>query len=386
MSRCFARTQMEDRAIITNITKKLESALVTWYGQGAILRSRHPSLRTYPVSFFLVYEICAQGKTYGILVKIPRKREMQTLDEAIAASHTPEGAARLPDTQHEFAMLHAVQAMVKTMDTALFDAVRPLAYWSQWNALVMEELPSVSLETLVGRRAMRWGAQGAWKQFETIMARAGVWLRHFHDTEGEITPVLFDSEAFSARIARKLSQFPDPVRVMHLQGVFDAVVHPLEGSMAQKAQVHNDFYLRNIVWTNMDKVAVFDLDRQVDDLVFHDLAMFITELIGQRAKLLKLGFLLPLHRLDASVDAFLHAYFGTDDAYPPFLYLYNALGYLTWWQWYEARFASTSRIQRVITWLPQIWLRNFFSQELTRALARAQSLLVASTQVRGRNA
>jgi len=89
-------------------------------------------------------------------------------------------------TMREFEVLEEVFDVVMKLKILALTAIRPLFYYPQWNAIVMEELPSRILEEMISDFSTRVGIGSKHQIFLEALYRTGQWLRMYHEALGDM--------------------------------------------------------------------------------------------------------------------------------------------------------------------------------------------------------
>ena len=166
-------TLEKDQELIAKISKEVSKGLPSWGGKASSLASLEPEVIKFPASFFLRYPTAKSNDSGStILVKIPREENVDSI--AQAASPGKQLADR---TNNEFMLLREVAWLVNKLKIKELTAIEPLFYFPEWNAIVMEELPSKSLEELAFDLRTRFSVPKYFKLFEDSLYRGGQWLR-----------------------------------------------------------------------------------------------------------------------------------------------------------------------------------------------------------------
>ncbi|HYN89900.1 MAG TPA: hypothetical protein VER55_15310, partial [Ardenticatenaceae bacterium] len=189
-------TSWDNLAVVTQVSAQVARQIPTWYGDGAALLGALPDQRARTWSFFMRYGVrLVDGTLTGLLVKIPREPGIATLEGAVAAEHLR------PLAQQEYETLLAIAAAFEGSTSDSYCSVRPLAYLPEWNAIVMEELPAEPLKAIILRGRMMLNRDRDWVAVEQALARAGTWLRLFHERVGALKHEPFPAEEYERKIA-----------------------------------------------------------------------------------------------------------------------------------------------------------------------------------------
>ena len=175
----------KDQNILEGITIALEKSLSGWYGDGAHLASRQPDIRSFRFCFILWYPITlATGTKKFILVKIRRHPKTDSLWQALADDFEES-------TLIEYAALEDVYRKLGNVDKD-FGAIRPLAFFAEYRAIVMEEFPSRTLgQILLSQRASSDRAE-----LRDAARKGGRLLHYFHHHVHAATEAPYSADDF----------------------------------------------------------------------------------------------------------------------------------------------------------------------------------------------
>ena len=337
-SYCFMddkKTLVEkDQEIIQNIGAEVSKGLQKWGGKAFCLESLEPEIIKYPASYFLRYPTAKlENIETTIMVKIPRGANVNS----IAAATSP-GIDSAKRTRNEFALLREVAWLVEKLKIKELTAIQPLSYFPEWNAIVMEELPSKSLDEIAYDFRTRLSVPKHFQLFEDSLYRGGQWLRVFHQTLGDWKFEHFAAQDFAKRVDRKIQQLTPLVSdqldltPMHLDLM--QLIKQLDGIEVPHVKLHGDYFFKNILVTPDKRVAVIDLYLQKWGSIYEDLATMITEIAEQKIKYASLGFLVRSESLIRSEQAVLQGYFSNEMPNQQLLYAFCCLDILIMWHWY----------------------------------------------------
>ena len=151
---------------------------------------------------------------------------------------------------------------------------------------------------------------------------------------------------------------------------FTALAEVVNGCEVRYAQLHGDFYLKNILVTPDCKVAVVDFALQQWGPVYFDLAALAAELVEQKLKLGSWGFVMRRQAIMRDMDALLEGYFSGDAFERQVFYFSCSVEILVMWVWYEARYASTRGASRTFWRFFQPFIRRYLRQALRTFLVQ----------------
>lgn len=359
--------------VIEQITTYIQSCLSAWFGNGASLALAAPGLRRRKWSFFIRYLVNRPAAPpLGLLVKVPRLKQMASLADAAAAQEL------VPFTQIEYETLVQVSAAFEREGMHAFRAIRPVAFLARWNAIVMEELPSQPIKNLLSRPGMILGIEEDWRPLINALLNAGRWLRIFHTQIGrvEMQPLL--DQHIGREIEETVTELEqenhgradlEPTRQMlksrleHIGDIFVPV-----------ANLHTDMTCANIFVTPDGRVGVLDPGASVRAPVYKDLAVILNDVRTRFVQVMTNGRGYPAERLEECKRAVLQGYFGAAPFDEDVLALYSALAVIHKWAQDERELRET-RGSRLVAPLVSPYLRGFFRSELMRYLSPVEAAI-----------
>jgi hypothetical protein len=351
----------EAEQLIPQVTAALSAQLSAWFGVGATFSTPQPKLSPRRWSVFLHYPVQRPtGAPTTILVKIPRRPEIPTLAEAIAAEKL-----RLA-CQQEYQTLAAIAATHTAHASQSCTAIRPLAYLSDCNALVMEELQATPLKSLILTPQTLLARPAHQARIETTLTRAGQWLRIFHQNLGKSRsePHAVDhlQQDVDQALQRLSALLPAQTTLAPLQAALNTTLHTLQSVPLPVALLHGDFNCANILVAPDGRVAVLDNNTDLSGVIYHDLAKLLCDLATRKVQVLSQGlFLRPAH-LARYRQALLTGYFGADAYQAQALDLALAVAILRKWTQDEQLLASMTGAKRLAAATLTPLLRRYFQQ------------------------
>jgi len=362
----------QDKLLIRRISEEIYARGEDWFGGHAKIKKTSPRITRLKNSFFLRYELSGNGIKLGtILVKIPREPGMEYLVQAVIPKQ------ELVDRSiSEFEMLEEVFNVVMKLKILALTAIRPLFYYPQWNAIVMEELPSRSLEDYGNDLATRLGIRPRTRLFEEALYRTGQWLRMYHETLGRWRLEPFQANEVFQSVTQLIDQLDEMVEnqidfgVIHEQ--FTSILNQLNGFVVPHVKLHGDLFFQNVIVTPDLRVALLDLNSQNWGPIYSDLSTLITELIEQKLKLSSFGFLMRRVELRRLVQIIVDGYSSREMDDQTILSLYCARSILGMWRWYEQRYKFASGKKKILFSFLNPIIRRYLHQEVNYFLSRAQ--------------
>jgi len=258
-----------------------------------------------------------------------------------------------------------------------------LGYLPAWNAIVMEELPAISIEQLLLSMGSRVGVPRTRTRLEESLQRAGKWLRFYHEQLGNwrVIPISLTGmkKKYQQRFQTLQTIYGKQKWLSDLAFKFEKAIQALDGRPVPFVLNHGDYYCKNILVTPFGGVTAVDFDvrSQVDAPVYLDIATLITDIAIQKVKVRSLGFLMPPSYLIGLGERVLEGYFDDQTCDMEVLHLYNAAGAISALHWYQMRpMNNVVAIDRVIAKLLKPYLTNYLVWLAHRQLEKALSPMV----------
>lgn len=353
----------ENRALLSQITARLIPHLSEWFGSGARLAASIPDVFRRNWSFFLRYGVDRpDGLRVGLLVKVPRMMEMETLAQAISAQEL------VPGTLLEYQALLTCAKAFEFERGHAFVTIRALAFLPEWNAIVMEELALEPIKNALFIPGMLMGFKSDWQGFEAILNMAGRWLRIFHERVGAWRIEPLPRETLGSETLAACEELEQASRgKVRAKRCSEAILHRLEAIEdvpIPLAELHGDFNCANIFTTPDGRLGVLDTIANQRGPVYTDLAILVNDLRTRRAIVLAHGALLRHDRIADCDKAFLQGYFGTDPYERKVLEFCCAVNLVHKWAEDERTLASTASGVAGRLALPIV--RHYFDSLLSR--------------------
>jgi hypothetical protein len=360
--------------IAIQIHKQLEEHIPIWVGKN--ISQIHPisNIQNREYSYiFLCTLVFEDDQDLIVRIKIPRIPGTMSIEQAMTDEAFREDGLR------EYTILQKMYAVVSREANSKFCAIQVLGYLSDFNAIVMVELPSRNLEEMIFDLRMRIGTGKFRQRFKNAMIESGRLLRLYHDHVGHCKAEPFQAEQFKLNIENSIDQLQQSQKILHLneiQAMFLQVIDKVALQKVPYAALHRDFAFKNIVITPDDCVAVLDMDARIcweRQPVYLDISRLITDLVAQKVKILSLGFLMPDSYLNQYEALFLQGYFGQDQFDPVLLAMYKALGILDVLNWYAWRIRGLRGIKQVFAKLVYPKMQTFLAHRALRYLQDLQN-------------
>jgi len=323
----------------------------------------------YRHSVFYRFPVMCDGRPTGhaVLAKIVRRAGENRLERLVGDEELIHKA------QEEYRSLVQLHTFFRQRDDPACGVVRPLEYFTQANAILVEEMRAETLRDLI------MPALGLRRRIDQAQAlqylrQSGRWLRLFHEIPVEPRRRQFDAQGcldLARSYASELKQMGSAAeRCDRLLSHMAAYVirHQLADRDVRHAWRHGDYNLRNILISASGAVVGFDTKMRRICPVWEDVAIFLVELRAHKGLVLSRGRLYDTAKLDAWERAFLDGYRGDGRAAQLdtlFLSLYRALYALRKWvldlRLYRHRVQVGSRLAR-------LFVDPYFDEMITQAL------------------
>lgn len=318
----------------TRLMAEMAARVETWFGPGASLRLG-PRRSKFRHSFMFEYQVQTAQGIRSILVKIARKPGLERV-EAVVAIETLREIAR-----QEYEQLELIWNAFQDDSTPGFYAVQPLAYLSEWNAIVMLKVSGRSFDQffylaswLPSRRPV----------FEGLLRQAGAWLQIFHRLVGarelEFFPQAVARELASAMLASLTKNSAGQVATAEMQAGLDRLLDQVHTPLLV-ARPHGDFHYSNLLYTPEGAVCALDAYVESREPVYADLAILIVHPQTRLLQVLTNGYFLGPEPLARFQKAVLDGYFQKNEFNLSALYFYCAIQLLHQWSMNEKRLART---------------------------------------------
>jgi hypothetical protein len=399
-------------AIVDLLTRQVGAELAgffpAWSGRRLGLAPTEGPLG-YRHSVFYRFPVLCDGQSTGraVLAKIVRRDGEHRLERLVGDGELTCKA------QEEYRSLVNLHAFFSQCSDPGCSSVRPLAYFAQANAILVEETRAETLRDLIMPalptplplrfvqslpRALRggqgWGLRGLRRRTGQAQAlqylrQSGRWLRLFHEMPVEPRRRRFDAQGcldVARSYADELKQMGSaPERCDRLLADVVRYVdrHRLADRHVRYGWRHGDYNLRNVLVSPSGAVVGLDTKMRRICPVWEDVAIFLIELRAHKGLVLSRSRLYDVRQLDAWERSFLDGYVDSaplptltpysnsnfHEAEPidtPLLSLFRALYALRKWvldlRLYHQKVKIGSRLARV-------FVDGYFDDMITRALA-----------------
>jgi hypothetical protein len=255
-------------------------------------------------------------------------------------------------------------------------AVRPLAYFSDTDALVLEYIPGCDLLALVRGAGRLWAKQSVVRASANAAYRAGRLLSAIHHIQQGCYPrkESFNGEGYHQRLQEKSETLLSMVSGEHVRKrllLVKSAVHELVPALQENTIVsylHRDFNPDNLVQLPDGRVYTIDTTLHQVGPVEEDIANFLVGLDTLKQNLLGGSLVIRSSTLDAVKQSFLDGYCAYGQFSPRILLLLRLLALMQRWievldvlVW-KAPDIIASAIQRIridpfmLAYLDHIWI------------------------------
>jgi hypothetical protein len=349
----------EDKRIIADITKTLESRMGEWYGDSTALIPNAIELRVYKSSFFLRFQIQTSTDKKFILVKIRRSATTHSLLDAINQT-----------TLHTNSKIE-YQSLTNVFDFFInfregFAMVRPLTYLDHWHAIVMEEFQGDSLyNLLINCKALR-GRKKSIKKLLDAGKKTGRWLFLFHNSLNSPTQQNLDGQIKSEviRYTNSLEVISKgSVSSQKLQNLFTTRLSEINISGPLFSLTHGDMSCNNVLYSAKGDVCIIDIQSKPSS-VFTDLGLILIHPDTLKIQVFTLGLFFPKSLLAAYRRAVLDGYYSNGIENGPLINVYCSLMVLDKWARYEDNATRHHGAKKLISNLISPFTRFYFRKKI----------------------
>ena len=318
-----------DEVVIASLAENISLRISGWYGEGAKLGSSGAALKVYPYSFFVEFPVLTRAGDQTLLAKIKRNPETQTLADAIAVERLKKHALE------EFGMLQIIQDAFATESMSDCITIEPLAYFEQWNAILMRKVNGKALKDYLLQSKIALRSPGSLHTLEGLVTSSAHWLRVFHSRVSDLQDMPFPTDAVRADLEESFSNLKlysnGAVNVKRYQIAFENALSELCNITVPVGFVHDDFHYSNVLVTLDNQICAIDNAGNYRACAFVDLATFITDPQTRTIQIMTMGFYIPSHFIRSCKDAVLSTYFCQKTYSKKALDFFCALAVLNKW-------------------------------------------------------
>ena len=343
----------KDTELIDIFTQRIRQRIGHWYGNSSSLMHSTPEVRSHKNSFLLRYPVATSTGDRAILLKIRRNPKMTSLTRAV---QSPELHTHIPE---EYNTLRYVYERIGSGHEH-FTAIRPLDYFEEYFAIVMEEFPSHSLRQLIQRQRNRNVGE-----VQVIAERAGELVRYFHEHVYTTAPcpysaddILADAETY----ARQLEQHSRGQ--IQTQGILHALAEKLSSrdiNSVPYTSAHQDLTCDNVLFSEDGKVCLVDIKVKPAP-IYSDLGLLLIHPETFRDQIFRDGRYFSQQYLQGYRDSILKGY-SVESPLDNFLVnVYAAIRVLDKWAMHQELFDRYKGLKRVITRPLAPLVRSYFQR------------------------
>lgn len=358
---------MESQSVCDAISAEVVRRAAEWYGPGSVVTGPVKAIETRRFSFFLRFHVRDEaGASNRVLVKIPRRPEIQSLAHAATEPDSP-GAIR------EYESLVAIDRLVRETSDAGLGSIRPLGFLRPWNAFAMEHVEGRTLKRIVASPRWTVASSRDWLRLSRVFFAAGRWLSHFHERLDGIREAPVDVARLEKNTEQTLDALNEVCRgdldLGSLRDRLRNAARTLSGRTDRVATLHGDFMAANILITLREQVVVLDTHRAETGSVHEDLSRLAMDLPTLKQQVLSHGLFYKEEGLQACRDALHRGYFGESATEPSLVALHDVLAIVRKWCFHEVRLAQSRRLPSAVRRRLESWLRPYFRRMIVERLA-----------------
>jgi hypothetical protein len=356
---------------LTILTPRIEAGLPDWYGAKAKLRGS-PTFQARHWSFFFRYVVqVSEARTTAILVKLRRLEHMTVAD---AATHEGMGF----EIKDEYESLQRIEAVFSNhAEASRFATIRPLAWYKDLNAIVMEEADIRTLKSFFHEPSMWVEGEGR-RRFEYFLEVAGRWLRIYQDHsgpagEGPLFPkLLYKEKLGQLDLIQEAAPYID---LGFAKDLLDKLYTAYGQRNVMYKIVHNNFSISNVFITGGDeKICSFDPHNEPGPL-YHDLAKLSVDMETTSLQVITWGLSVPLSRLKSFNKAFLKGYFQDQLVDDAALHLFRFLVLIEKWERHERNRLRASGKSKYMYQLGARYIQGYYLHLMRRQADELEQIL-----------
>ncbi len=330
----------EDKDLMGTFARRVNAGIGSWYGPASRLITNTAEIRCYKNSFVLRYKLATRAGNKGVLVKIRRNPKMTSLTQAV---HASELHANIPK---EYNTLRYVYERIGS-GHAHFSAIRPLDYWEDCFAIVMEEFPSRSLRQLLQKERHKRNGK-----VEAIARRSGELLRFFHQSVYSTEPcpysvvdILADAETYALALEQHSG---GRVRAQEILDAFGWKLSKMDIRSIAYTSAHQDLTCDNVLYSDAGKVCLIDIKVKPAPL-YSDLGLLLIHPHTFRDQIFRDGKYFSPEYLQSYRDSILKGYFTGSSIDENLINIYAAIRVLDKWTMHQELLYRYKGLKRVLT-------------------------------------
>jgi len=317
-------------ALLSDVTKKVEENLTSWYGENATL-VQPPEFQPRNWSVFIRYKVnTANDGQKAILVKIRRLRDSELMDSINNQGLREEG-------QEDYKALKVIEELFGKNGSledvkGVYSTVRPLAFFEELSALVMEELDARPLRKKFMDLKTAYQPDHQ-KKIEDLLNSAGRWLRIFHEKLGNMQEGPFFDNPIREAMEKNLETIETTSQLdfSSLRKKLDTAQDELKDNMITHGLLHRDFNCANVLVSNDGRIGVLDF-HFVRGPIYIDIAKILTDIQTYSLQSFSQGNFISSRLMARFHQSVLNGYFGDEELNSKALNLYSVFAILEKWQ------------------------------------------------------
>ena len=316
--------------LLSEITSKLKENLSDWYGANATL-VHPPEFQPRNWSVFIRYKVnTAENEQKAILVKIRRLRDSELMDSINNPGLRQEG-------RDDYEALKVIQGLfgengTQTEVKGVYCTVRPLAFFEESSALVMEELDARPLRKKFMK--VKTAYQSDWQEHIAFLLKsAGRWLRIFHEQLGYMKEGPFFDNPIREIMDKNLQTVETTSRLdfSEIRKKLDSAQVKYKDMTLSHGLLHRDFNCANVLVSNDDRIGVLDF-HFVNGPIYIDIAKILTDIQTYSLQSFSQGTFINKGLMKKFHQSVLNGYFGDEAPIENALNLYSVFAILEKWQ------------------------------------------------------
>jgi len=347
------------------LQSRIQAEMPAWYPGIPYRSARLVHTRDFVWSRHLIYRLATADDREAtvIMVKQPRTNNLQYLPQ-------DEMRASVQSLEKEYQALTLIYAQLGDEHVNGITAVRPLAWFSDLEALVMQYRPGTDFHSIITRATRSWARRETAEAATAMACTAGRLLALLHNLRRDPYPraEVFQWGAFANAVSESLAQLAETTSSPEIGKRLLSMQESL-ASLADRAPrtnvtyLHGDLYPDNLVLVPEGRLYTIDTTSSHLGAVEADIAKFLVGVDTLKPRLLlgRAGVRVTvLKRVQA---AFLQGY-SSEGSYSPDVLKLHCIHALAR-RWQEASRVLKSDVPRVVADL--IW-RSRIEPELTACL------------------
>lgn len=316
--------------LLSDVTNKVEENLSDWYGDNAKL-IQPPEFQPRNWSVFIRYKVnSTKHGQKAILVKIRRLRDSELTDSINDQGLREEG-------REDYKALKTIEELFGENGSiesvkGVYSTVRPLAFFEELSALVMEELDARPLRKKFMDIKTAYQSDHQ-ENIETLLNSAGRWLRIFHEKLGNMEEGLFFDASIRDAMEKNLETIETTSRLdfTALRKKLDSAQDKFKNTKISHGLLHRDFNCANVLVSNDGRIGVLDF-HFVRGPIYIDIAKILTDIQTYSLQSFSQGKFINARLMTRFHQSVLKGYFGDEVLDDKALNLYSVFAILEKWQ------------------------------------------------------